>query len=413
MIVGPLFAFGFLLYCLFLVAYVKLTSLSAASLAPFDVTTCGNTTNITTVAAPENVLNVDYTKLGSFIGTLLPAGSFLVEFAFLFLLRWAFLKCYFNPKNRFIKNYEDEQNEHAQFHFRSTPSSRYAPPVIGDIEAAFGQLAALAALIIPNAKFAANLVEVMYTPTSRAWVSGICMSCLINIAKRSGLWSRIFKKMLAPCGWEEFATTNALKVIYFRSQSGCGYVTEIVVLFIGTMRALWFSQRAMIIWLDVNPIIGWVLILSVVMGLFEDAVVWVVQRLGWESFAMPADFSPDHPLGNTGQRNMYIVELSESGLERIEMDELPAPFRGYHRRVERQGYAFVFSVGCSFVLFLFVAFLGPTFVFGVCECFERDPWSWLQQSSLKCGLVPCCGPAYDHKKDFLQAFRAIFFPQHP
>ena len=406
MIVGPLFALGFLLYCLFLVAYVKLTSLSAVSSVPAAVA-CGNTSIVAPMANSVNSVGLVslFTKLGSFIGTLLPAGSFVIEFAFLFFLKRAFLTRYYFPKNRAIKKYEQDQRERV---FGSPPAV-YTPPFIGDIEAAFGQLTALAALIIPNAKFAANLVEVMYTPTSRAWVSGIITSMLINILKRSGLWSRISYKLLAPCGWEELATTNALKVMYYRSQTGCGYVTEIVLLFIGTVRAFWFGKYSMVIWLDVNPIISWVLICSVVAGLFEDTAIWAVQRLGWEQFAMPAGFSHDHPLGNTGQRNMYMVELGEPGLDiSIDMDELPAPFRGYHRRVESQGYAFVFSVGLSFVLFLFVAFLGPTFVFGVCECFEHDPWSWFHQGEVKCGSLPCCAPVYGYKQDFLQAFRDIF-----
>ena len=74
------------------------------------------------------------------------------------------------------------------------------PPLVGDQEAMFGTVVAFVSLMFENARYIATLAEVVYTPESQAWKVGIAASAFVELAKRSGVWSRTLSRLLKRVG---------------------------------------------------------------------------------------------------------------------------------------------------------------------------------------------------------------------
>ena len=104
------------------------------------------------------------------------------------------------------------------------------------------------------------------------------------------------------------------------------------------MRAATFGDPYAVVWLDVTPTVWKVLLVQVASQIIADAAVLVMQKLGLRKFELSAHFASGHPLSNTALRDFGL-----------------------------QGYVFAFSVGGSFLYAIYVAFLGPSFVMGMCS----------------------------------------------
>ena len=74
-----------------------------------------------------------------------------------------------------------------------------------------------------------------------------------------------------------------------------------------------------------------------------DAAVGAAKRIGQGHFEVSAHFAASHPLRNTAFRGVGVC-----------------------------GYAMVFGVGGAFIYAVFIAFLGPAFVTGICRLFAPN-----------------------------------------
>jgi hypothetical protein len=97
------------------------------------------------------------------------------------------------------------------------------------------------------------------------------------------------------------------------------------------------------VWLDVTPTVWKVLLAQLASQVVADAAVRAMQKLGLQQFELSAHFAAGHPLSNTGFRSLGL-----------------------------QGYAVVFGVGGMFIYGVYLAFLGPAFVTGMCRLFAPN-----------------------------------------
>ena len=208
-----------------------------------------------------------------------------------------------------------------------------------------GYHAAVFALVIGNAASAATLVETVFAPASRAWTLSLVVSSLLEVLTRTGMMQRIELKVAARLAahyglqWPMRAVQcNALKLVYLRSLGGTGYVAQTMALCIGCLRAVTLGDVRAIVWLDISETVWHVLLAQFVVGVLVDAAVWAVEKNGLNHFELSPRFTDRHPLGCTAFRDF-----------------------------DAKGYAMAFSSGAAFIYGVFVAFLGPAFVMGMCR----------------------------------------------
>ena len=176
----------------------------------------------------------------------------------------------------------------------------------------------LVSIFIENSKFVSSLVEVIYTPSSRAWILGGSISCAIEVMKRCGWWQQMSVVILGLCGRAEWARMSSAKVLYVRTHASCGYVTLSMAIFFGCVRAASFGDWRSIFWIDVNATIPIMLLIQLLVEAGQDIIVKVFHKLGWACFPLSATYPSEHPLSN--------IEF---------------------RTVSLSGYAAVFSIGCG------------------------------------------------------------------
>ena len=101
-------------------------------------------------------------------------------------------------------------------------------------------------------------------------------------------------------------------------------------------------------WLDVSETVCSVLLAQFCVGAVGDATVWAIANKGLLRFEMSVRFGADHPLCNVAFRDF-----------------------------EQEGYAHDFLCGCMFIYAVFIAFLGPTFLTGMCRAPNATHvWVW-------------------------------------
>ena len=190
------------------------------------------------------------------------------------------------------------------------------PPILGDVEALFGEDAAFVSLIIGNAVSVSTFVEVVLSPTSTAWPLSLAVSTLLEVLGRTGIQQRaelwVVARLAARFGvqWStRMAKSSALKLVYLHSLGGTGYVALTMAVSIGFLRAVTFGNPAAIVWLDVSPTVWRVLLAQLVFGVTADATVWAVERKGLERFELSAQFAAGHPLHDTALRDFDLKGL--------------------------------------------------------------------------------------------------------
>jgi hypothetical protein len=300
------------------------------------------------------------------VGFLLPAGSAVIRQLAIFALARSLHKFYFEPKQAFL----------TQLSVSAQSQANVVPPLLGDVEAIYGYGAALLALIIGNAASVATIVEATLTPTSMAWVVSLVVSLLLEVLARTGVQQRfelcVAAKLAATRKFElqwpmRFAKMSALKLVYLHSLGGTGYVAPTMAVCIGCVRAATFGDPYAIIWLDVTPTVWKVLLLQAASQVVADAAVLAMQKLGLQQFELSTHLAAGHPLCNTA--------FSDFG---------------------PRGYVFAFGVGGSFIYAVYIAFLGPTFVMGMCPDFALSATKvWVV------GAIDCTKPAVNATAHFL------------
>jgi hypothetical protein len=124
---------------------------------------------------------------------------------------------------------------------------------------------------------------------------------------------------------------------------------------IGCVRAATFGDPAAIVWLDVSPTVWKVLSAQLASQIVSDAAVRAMQKLGLQQFELSSHFAAGHPLSNTSFRAFGL-----------------------------QGYAVVFGLGGMFIYAVYVAFLGPAFVTGMCRLLAPNATQVWVVGALEC-----------------------------
>jgi hypothetical protein len=287
------------------------------------------------------------------VGVVIPAGSAVTRTLAIYALSHSLHKYYFEPKQAFLVKLSLSAEGEADV---------VVPPLLGDQEAIFGYTAALFALFIGNAGLVATIVEATLTPDSTAWILSLVVSLVIEVIARTGIQQRfelwVVAKLKAKCELQwpmRIATMSALKRVYVHSFGGTGYVSLTMALSIGCVRAATFGDATMIVWLDVGPAVWKVLLVQLASQIIADAAVAAREKMGMQEFVMSEHFPAGHPLRNTA-------------------------FRDFDAR----GYVFVFGPGVFFIYGVFVAFLGPAFVMGVCRHLEPNATEVWVMGTLTC-----------------------------
>jgi hypothetical protein len=239
------------------------------------------------------------------------------------------------------------------------------PPLLGDIEAIYGYLATAFSLMIGNAASVATIVEPMLTPDSAAWVLTLIISFLFESIARTGVQQRVELWAAAKLAAEfeiqwpvRLAQMSAVELVYLHSLGGTGYVTPVLAVCIGCVRAVTFGDATAIVWLDVSPTVWKVLLAQLASQIVGDATVRAVKKMGLQNFELSAHFAADYPLSDTA-------------------------FRG----ISLQGYALSFGMGGCFIYAVYMAFLGPEFVTGMCRAFAPNATQvWAIGARLRHGL---------------------------
>ena len=138
-----------------------------------------------------------------------------------------------------------------------------------------------------------------------------------------------------------------------------------MALSIGCYRAIAFGDPRCIVWLDCSNMACAVISANVALLVTEEIMLYACHRLGWVNFPLASGWAVNHPLGNTAFR----------------------PF-------EWKGYVVVFGAACMFVYSVFIAYLGPAFVFGLCQEFDSDPPVWTAADLTSCWVSNATAGVY-------------------
>jgi hypothetical protein len=297
----------------------------------------------------------------TFVGLLLPIGSAITRTLAIFVIVRSFHMFYWEPKQAFL----------AQLPPSAQIQANVVPPLLGDIEASYSYLVAFVALIIGNVASAAALVQAMLTPDSMAWLLSFALSSILEVLDRAGLMHRvevsIAARLEAKIGlsWPtHLATTNALELVYLRSLGGTGYVAPTMALCIGCLRAVTFGDPGAIVWVDVSQTVWRMLVAQLAFGFLADAIIWSVVKKRLQHVDLSARFGADHPLSVTDFRDFDL-----------------------------KGYIFAFCMGGAFIYAVFVAFLGPAFVTGMCRDFDPNATAVWVRRALDCVNAPAVAVA--------------------
>jgi hypothetical protein len=273
------------------------------------------------------------------VGLLLPAGSAATRQLTIFALARSFHTFYFEPKQAFLTELGLSVSAQGQ--------AGIVPPLLGDVEAIYGYLVATFALMIGNAGMVAAIVETMLAPDSMAWVLSLVVSLALEVVTRTGiqhrfeLWVAAKLEATFEIQWPmRIAQVSALKLVYLHSLGGTGYVAPTMALCIGCVRAATFGDAAAIVWLDVSPTVWKVLLAQFASQVVADVAVRAMKKLREQHFELSTRFPAGHPLRNVAFRDFSL-----------------------------QGYAMVFGMGSGFIYAVYIAFLGPAFVMGLCRGF--------------------------------------------
>ena len=224
------------------------------------------------------------------------------------------------------------------------------PPILGDQEVVYGCVGSWFALAMSAVPFAAMLIEVMMTPSSRSWLLSLATSTVLSFATRTGLSQHVQLRILAIVfpSHPQLARLAAYDAVYVAYVTSLGSWSALIVcLSIGGLRAVTFSDARAIVWLDVNETVPYVILGEVCGQLICTTAAWLGHRRGLIKRTM-SSFAAGHPLGNVDFRTM-----------------------------DAKGYAFVYGVGCAFVYAIFMTFLGSGFVTGQRKVFDKttiDVW---------------------------------------
>ena len=125
----------------------------------------------------------------------------------------------------------------------------------------------------------------------------------------------------------------------------CRYCSLAVVLSIGCLRAVSFGDVQCIVWLDVSPTVWMVMVADATSAVFERGATLIATKLNLVHFPMVSSYPSDHPLVDT--ENASCTWTS---------------------------YLFIFFAASFVIHATYMAFFGPSFVFGLSQQALGDAW---------------------------------------
>ena len=123
------------------------------------------------------------------------------------------------------------------------------------------------------------------------------------------------------------------------------YCSLAAVLSIGCLRAVSFGDVQCIVWLDVSPTIWMVMVADASSAVFERGATLIASKLGLVRFPMVSSYPSDHPL--------------------LDTENAPCTWTSY---------VFIFFAACFIIQATYMAFFGPSFVFGLSREASGDAW---------------------------------------
>ncbi len=279
-------------------------------------------------------------------GLILPVGCRLTQFIFIKMLERSVNKKYYEPKMAYNNWLQTEEGmEHAE---------KMVPPLLGDVESAYGYIAAMCARLIGNAPFAGTIVSVMLTPDSYSWVIGLAVSFVLDFLDRTFYMQALQNPLFTRLGMAKCARSNALEDVYSVAQGGSMYIAPFMALCIGSYRAAVFQNPRAIVWLDVNDKVGWLLLAQTMSEIILDIVIMLLTKFKLTHVCPSIRFPDGHPLCNDYTKS---------------------------RPFETKGYVFACFCSVGIIYSVYLAFLGPGFATGQCEIFDpstSDTWQFVK-----------------------------------
>ena len=123
------------------------------------------------------------------------------------------------------------------------------------------------------------------------------------------------------------------------------YCSLAVVLSIGWLRAISFGDVQCIVWLDVSPTIWMVMVADATSAVFERGATLIASKLNLVHFPMASSYPSDHPL--------------------LDTETAPCSWKSY---------LFLFFAANCIIHATYMAFFGPSFVFGLSQQALGDAW---------------------------------------
>jgi hypothetical protein len=165
-------------------------------------------------------------------------------------------------------------------------------------------------------------------------------------------------RALSLIGKQGLAALGAHELLYVTARTSGEWVGVCLTLSVGCLRAFAFGDLRCVVWLDCSAMACAVIVANTALLCIEEILLHACHRMGWIEFPVTSGWESDHPLGNTAFR----------------------PF-------DWRAYVFVFGAGCMFVYSVFIAYLGPAFVFGLCREFDSAaPRVWSATGVASCRL---------------------------
>ena len=299
------------------------------------------------------VMYIEATKRinSPYLGLILPVGSTALQAIALFLLKRAYLRRYFKPKSEHIQRLRNKKRRASVV--RLDPNSPRGleaddpPPIAGEQELVFANWVAAWCVGIENVTTISTVMEVIISPNSRAWITGLVFGIPFSLLKRSGWLTRVLVSVSDPFGMGHMPAMNALRLVYLRAQVGCTYMCFSIMLCLGATRAAMCGDWKQLFWIGVNE--STYSVFAVLMAglggqLVEEVFMRVIRTAGFVQYPIVVTYcDQNHPLGSA-----------------------------IHRDNSMKGMFFVFAGGAFFISAILVGLVGPGFLFGERCLYESD-----------------------------------------
>ncbi|GMI24056.1 hypothetical protein TeGR_g5072 [Tetraparma gracilis] len=273
------------------------------------------------------------------VGMVLPVGTMVFEAVLVGYYRMEFVDKYMKVKEKYLAELEDA---------RKNKKPHPAAPIIGDIEGAVSCILCYFCIVAENIKYMACIIEVSYNPDSKAWIVCTIFNFLYNCTKRTGFIQdmiRLLMKGLPESKVDDLTLMNGMSLGYQRCQYGTGYIAFLMAFAIGVYRRFVFNDVDAILWNEQE----------------DNRMVWKVM-LAVLGSSLLSDVWYNIQVSN-GDVDFDMVAHKVKG-KTVKEDPLGDDT---YRNIPYRFYPFSFMASAFVIWSLYLTYLGPHFVFGICR----------------------------------------------